>query len=285
MKSNYEEKTYEIYFNNELNKRSKIFFPPGQVQEGMLGFDSSAFSRNRYLWRRLGYPFWFNPDFDGVYLREIADEMEYFLNKTIENIPHMRANILFQYKRPEFISSQSGKEWKHWNRPYYRYDIYKEQHEILENIHNKFLGKVLVIYASPCATDVNFLIKNRKNIINISNFAKAIDLHDHLKNTYIEHGTYSIACSEPKKIDNINIISMLDEIERNSINEHFSNSENIISFSSKIEQSCKENKYISNPFNTLLEDINELKEHKLLYSFLLMEKFRSITNTQWIIKL
>lgn len=78
---------------------------------------------------------------------------------------------------------------------------------------------------------------------------------------------------------------MLDEIERNSINEHFSNSENIISFSSKIEQSCKENKYISNPFNTLLEDINELKEHKLLYSFLLMEKFRSITNTQWIIKL
>lgn len=50
MKVNFEEKTYESYFNIELSNRSDIFFPPGQSLEGLLGFDSSVLTRDKQLW-------------------------------------------------------------------------------------------------------------------------------------------------------------------------------------------------------------------------------------------
>jgi hypothetical protein len=149
MRSTFEEKTYENYFNSELDRRSEIFFPLGQVQEGSLGFDASAFSNNRQLWRRLGHPFWFFHPFRGAPLQEIADEMEHVLQHEIENVPKMKANVLFQYKKPEYIKQSNGSEWYLWNRSYYRYDIYQEQQELLMHIHRKFKGSILLIYAAP----------------------------------------------------------------------------------------------------------------------------------------
>ena len=128
----FEEKTYENYFNAELDRRSRIFFPPGQVQEGLLGFDSSADSRNRFLWRRLGYPFWFFPHFSGVKLREVAIDLERWLNMVIDDIPQIRANLIFQYKKPEFMITANSKEWQYWNEPYYRYNLYQIQKHLKE---------------------------------------------------------------------------------------------------------------------------------------------------------
>ncbi|EPL3991176.1 hypothetical protein M2010_002181 [Providencia stuartii] len=59
MDARYEEKTFESYFNNELDRKTSIYFPLGQVQEGILGLDSVARSNSRRLWKTLGYPFWF----------------------------------------------------------------------------------------------------------------------------------------------------------------------------------------------------------------------------------
>lgn len=98
MRSEFEEKTYESYFNSELDKFTNIYFPLGQVQEGSLGFDSSAYSKNRKLWRNLGSPFFWQPRFKGYELREIADEMERSLGIHINNLPKIKINILFQYK-------------------------------------------------------------------------------------------------------------------------------------------------------------------------------------------
>lgn len=138
MRARFEEKTYENYFNSELARQTDIYFPLGQVQEGSLGFDSSALSSNRRLWRRLGHPFWFYPSFEGLALQEIANEMEHFLGVTLDNIPSIKTNLLFQYKKPTFIKSPLGREWSYWNVPYYRYDIYKEQHDLLMHIDNLF---------------------------------------------------------------------------------------------------------------------------------------------------
>ena len=63
MRVNYEEKTFESYFNNELDSRTSVYFPFGQVQEGSIGADSAAFSKNRRLWWRLGHPFIFSLPF------------------------------------------------------------------------------------------------------------------------------------------------------------------------------------------------------------------------------
>src|SRR5258705_611300 len=134
MTANFEEKSYEQFFNSELDSKTSVYFPLGQVQEGFLGFDVNAMSRNRRLWRLLGHPFWFFPDFPGVQLREIADEMERFLRVHINELPRMKTNLLFQYKRPEYIKSALGTEWKHWKNPYYRYDIYMPQQNLLSHI-------------------------------------------------------------------------------------------------------------------------------------------------------
>src|SRR5690554_2812919 len=111
MKVDFEEKTYESYFNNELDSKSSVYFPPGQVLEGLLGFDAASNSKNRQLWRTLGYPFWLFPHFSGVNLLDIARELEQELERFINKIPNIKTNILLQYKRPEYITTANGKEW------------------------------------------------------------------------------------------------------------------------------------------------------------------------------
>ncbi len=286
MRTGFEEKTYENYFNAELDKRSSVFFPPGQVQEGLLGFDSSADSRNRLLWRRLGYPFWFFPHFSGIELREIADDLENWLNEVINDIPQIRANLIFQYKKPEFMLTGNSKEWNHWNEPYYRYDIYQHQQSILNRIDNKFGDKVLVVYASPQARNITELVrlKTSNNIINSSNFKKASDLNGHRRNTYISSGTFSIACSEPEKIDNLNLLQQLDLIGNNS-KQDLSNRQLILSFSKDIRNIISEDSYYGEPFNELLDDTYSFEKFELLESFRVMSIFKQITSLQWISKL
>jgi hypothetical protein len=202
MRATFEEKTYENYFNSELARQTDIYFPLGQVQEGNLGFDSSALSSNIRLWRRLGHPFWFFPPYAGIDLREIADEMEHFLGMTLDNIPSIKTNLLFQYKKPTFITIALGSEWKHWNQPYYRYDIYKEQQDLLMHIDNKFRTEVFIVYASPALHDINDLVTAHlsRQIINISNFRKASELNTHHRNTYIQSGTFSIPVVSQKRL-------------------------------------------------------------------------------------
>jgi hypothetical protein len=49
MKATFEEKTYESYFNSELARRSSIYYPIGQAQKRLLGFDSPAYTYDTYL--------------------------------------------------------------------------------------------------------------------------------------------------------------------------------------------------------------------------------------------
>lgn len=283
MKVNFEEKTYENYFNTELDGKTDIYFPLGQVQEGNLGFDSCAFSQNRNLWKYFGHPFMFYP---GIELREIANEMERFLKIAIEGIPIMKSNLLFQYKKPKYITKLSGKEWLHWNQPYFRYDIYQKQQELLMQIHNTLGTKVLIIYASPAIKDVNELVKVKlkKELIENSNFRKVSELNTHHRNTYINSGTHSIACSEPEQFVNFDLIESLNNyIEPNE--KEKSNADFIINFSNRIDSIITENEYFSESYILLKESIEGYKQKKILYSFLKMKIFKELTGTQWLIKI
>jgi len=285
MRAKFEEKTYENYFNSELARQTDIYFPLGQVQEGSLGFDSSALTTNRRLWRRLGHPFWFYPSFAGLELREIADEMEHFLGVTLDNIPNIKTNLLFQYKKPTFITIPLGREWTHWNEPYYRYDIYKEQQDLLMHIDNQFGTKVFIVYASPALHDVNELVTAHldRKIINISNFRKASELNIHHRNTYIQSGTFSIACSEPEKIENFDLIRTIENINNNKVDE--TNRAAIINFKNQIVAVMSENKYYSNSFKKLNEQYSKIKKFELFYSHLVLSNFRQLTGTQWLVKI
>jgi hypothetical protein len=288
VKVSFEEKTYENYFNAELDRVSSIFFPLGQVQEGNLGFDSSAFSSSRRLWRRLGFPFWFFPPFDGVSLRAIADEMERFLGIAINDMPSMKANILFQYKKPEFITMSSGSEWTHWNEPYFRYNVYKEQHDLLTQIETRFSSKILVLYASPAAQDINELVtlKIGRQIIVNSNFTKSSDLDGHHRNTYIKAGTHSIACSKPKKLDNLDLLNELETIgNNNETNNSENNRQFLINFRKQIVGLVYENGYYGESFRKLNSEIGQIESYEIFQSFVVMSNFRFLTGVQWLVKL
>jgi hypothetical protein len=287
MRATFEEKTYENYFTTELSRLTDIYFPLGQVQEGSLGFDSSAFSFNRRLWRRLGHPFWFFLPFAGLEFREIADEMEHFLGVTLDNIPRMKANLLFQYKKPEYIAIALGREWVYWKEPYYRYDIYKEQQALLMHIQQQFGKRIFIVYASPALHDVNDLVSAYLNrqIINVSNFRKAAELNGHHRNTYTKAGRHSIAYSEPEMYENFDLIRTLEDIDQENINDKYNNRDFIVNFRKQLASIMSENQYYSASFIKLNEQFKKIEKYELFYSHLVLNTFKTLTGTQWLVKL
>ena len=289
MDARYEEKTFESYFNTELDRKSSLYFPLGQVQEGVLGVDSVAHSRSWRLWRKLGYPFWLSPPFTGVELQHIAEEMERHLGVEVKNIPAMKVNALFQYKRPQYITMASGAEWHLWHRKYFRYDLYVEQHALLSHIEATFGSDAIVLYAAPAVEDVSDLVRLKKKnaIIANTNFRRASELNGHHRNTYIKAGTYSQACSEPQRLDNFHLIELFEGIESPTQRE---NAQFLVEFAKRISGSMSEAKnigYLGTAFADRISEFQnlELERFKLFFAMLTMSAFREITGTQWLVPL
>lgn len=282
MRIRYEEKTFESYFNVELADSSDVYFPLGQVQEGSIGADAVALTKNRRLWRLLGHPYWFHPNYRGLPFRDIAEEMERFLGKEIANIPEIRTNIFFQYKRSECLVSSQASEWAHWMCPYFRYDIYPEQQALLEHLNSKFQQSVLILYAAPALQDVNELVDyhcNRK-IISNTNFRPAADLAGHARNTFTNAGTHSWACSEPVRHEYFDLLGNLRE--QRSFNQ--TNSESIVSLSKGVGEVLLDSP-LAKAFSTLVEryDISQFeRQTPLLNAHIVMKAFRELTGIQWV---
>lgn len=280
----YEEKTFENYFNSELDRRSKVYFPFGQVQEGGIGADAACFSRSRWLWWRLGYPYFIHMPFQGASLREIADEMERYIHTDIRNIPSIKSNLLFQYKRPEFITSKRGSEWAHWGQRYFRYDIYQEQQALLAHIETKFGSKVLVLYASPALEDINDLVssKIRGDLIENTNFRQASELTGHHRNTYVKAGTHSYACSDPEIIESFDLLAFLD---RQRPLEDRATDKLVLSIADGVRQAVSESASYSKAYKALMQPYVEagMEEYPLFFSILSMIVVREITGIQWVL--
>ncbi len=140
----------------------------------------------------------------------------------------------------------------------------------------------LILYAAPTVIDINDLVnqKKRNKVIENSNFKKSSDLSGHERNTYIEAGTYSIACSEPKEIENINLLKFL---EISDVSHNLNNNQFIIETRNRIETHMLENETYNESFIFLREKYNSLSEYKKLYSFIIMKIFRDLTGVQWLI--
>ena len=276
MKIFFEEKTYESYFNNELDNKSSVYFPPGQVLEGLLGFDSAASSNNKSLWRDIGFPLTRKLR-SGVNLMDIAEELEINLEKSLNNIASIKTNLLFQYKRPDYFTSNKAREWNHWRQEYYRYDIYPHQQGLLYKIAKSFGEHALVLYAAPAINNLTELVnlKKKKKIIESSNFRKALELNGHRRNTYIKLGTFSIACSEPEKLERIDLLSELENSEAN----HQLTNNDFIAFSSQKVREVMRN---SIPFQILLAEHAELKKCSNIYNLITIKIFSEVTGVQWV---
>jgi hypothetical protein len=284
MQPRYEEKTFESYFNTELDHRANVYFPFGQVQEGGIGADAASYSRNRWLWRRLGHRYFLHPPFKGVDLRDIAEEMEIYICHEIKNIPSLKANLLFQYKRPHLITNKRGSEWHHWNQKYFKYDIDQYQQTLLAHLDSKFGNQALVLYASPALEDVNDLVgaKIRGKIIENTNFRKAAELTGHQRNTYIKAGTHSIACSEPERHETFDLLDTLRKMEGIQSEKK---SDWILNFSEEVRLAATKNSFLGAAYEKLLDPIIKAcnGQYPLFFAISIMRVFREVYGTQWVL--
>ncbi len=160
--------------------------------------------------------------------------------------------------------------------------------ELLMHIHTTFGSKVFVVYASPAINDINELVAIHldRKLFEHSNFKKASELNGHGRNTYIKAGTFSIACSNPKKIEDFDLIKELEQLTETDVQENNENNRQFIKgFSKKIISLTNENKYFSTSFQKLNETISKVDEYELFHSFLVMRNFRQLTGAQWLIKI
>lgn len=272
MNAEFEEKTYEIYFNIELAKQYPIFFPPGQVCEGQLGFDAAFYIASATFH---SYP-----------LRG-----KNYLNKLpcqIQNLPkQMKANCFFQYKRPIFLTNSKAKEWMYWRRPYFRYKICNRQQKLLENIKAK-LNNSLVLYASPATVSMDelFCFYENSKIIDNSNFTAVEWLSNHHVNTYIRSGNFSIACSEMEEIRSLNLHQQFSYFEQ-----YVDTYENIRKVAHVISDIMTVNELYGYSFNGMIDNydlylaryLNEghFFDDGIMRDFYIMSVFKVLTGIQW----
>lgn len=106
----FEERSFEAYFNQEMRVIETNFWVPGQVLEGKLGFDVAAFTddihlRSLFQWREL----------KGILLNEPEFEIV-----TDRLLPRFRCNFFIQHKRPGYYSAgNKTKKWKSWGKKFF----------------------------------------------------------------------------------------------------------------------------------------------------------------------
>jgi len=285
MQAEFNEKAYENYFNDELNRYASFYYPIGQVEEGKLGFDCYAYiDEYKELWSILNKPF-----SDGVEFRKIANKMEENISNMVNDFRYeLKLNLLFQYKRPEYLISNKYKEWKNWRKPCFRYIIQHKQQHLLMKINKYFGDNVLIIYAAPAfyTNKELFIAKNEEQIIFLSNFCEASTLDGHAKNTYVKEGTHSIACSKPKTIANFDLKNAIDSKSYTEITMddklRKKNKDFIIKFGKGFFSVIKENRYFSQ-LSTHLLQYQYLAKYELLYSHIVLNEIRKSTGLQWLI--
>lgn len=182
MYSQFYEKPYETAFNIELGK---TVISTSQLAEKTLGYDAYANPRsNHRIWRILGA----KPI--GVVLTEKHWLNAGLVRPMLDPFPYS-TSLLLQYKRPEYLNSRRSKQWRLWQRPYYRFKITPHQQNILHSLEQILRGRVLVRYAAPCFhTWVDFIshIKNG-SFIDHSGFVAPSKLQTHDWWTYTSPGT------------------------------------------------------------------------------------------------
>jgi hypothetical protein len=147
MNCEFEEKQFEQHLNFELLGRRNLLYVPGQVLENTLGFDAALFTRNIHFWRlfELGYlrrvPHLTGLRIDNGWWRNLDQEIDMF--------PDFKCNVFIQHKRPTYLTTAHSKEWSHWKKEYYRYDLTPHQQLALEQLEDKIGNKGIVVYASP----------------------------------------------------------------------------------------------------------------------------------------
>lgn len=215
MRSEFEEKTYEQYLNDEL-VHSKQMFSPGQFLENLVGFDLALLTKNHdflQLFPQM-FPFWKGKF---IYPKGIFLKTDWWkeLEKKIEYFPKFKLNCFVQVKRPEKMHSKSAAEYSSWNQPYFRFDTFASQQQALTSLAQRTSGNAIVVYACPAfhAYKTLFEARHSKKLVRESNFCEVQKLDGHSRYSFVSPGNKGMAHSEPTPIESRSFEQMLDSFE------------------------------------------------------------------------
>jgi hypothetical protein len=162
----FEEKHYEILANIELagNNGSANIFPPGQVLEGILGFDVASDPRNPAIWKKLGIK---KPK--GLQLRSSFYPSRY-KRKLDPKLPSFLVSLIIQYKRPEYMTRiPKAVRGQGLSAPCYKFRVSEGQHKTLMSLESMVQPDALVRYAAPAFWMISELYSHQHHLKVIKN--------------------------------------------------------------------------------------------------------------------
>ena len=149
-KAGFEEKTFEGAANLELARDRGRVFTPGQVEEGILGYDAAALPSptvagllNRVAGITTGPGVWLTPNW---WLRCPHAPPPSF-------VPSRFASLLLQYKRPNLHFSPTDELFAAHGGAYFRFAFRAGQHKTLVRLDEALNDEAIVRYAAPCTIE------------------------------------------------------------------------------------------------------------------------------------
>lgn len=138
----FEEKEYEIAAAAELGRSGQVF-GAGQVVESILGYDATAApARDARIWGILSVP---RPP--GV--RLVPTHWQPGQAPAASFLPSTLVSLVIQYKRSDYLYGATARQWRLWNRPYFRFARTQRQHTILQRLERNLRDDAVVRYAAP----------------------------------------------------------------------------------------------------------------------------------------
>lgn len=282
MKCEFEEKQYEQALNFELLQGHNALYVPGQVLEGQIGFDSAVFTSHAAFWSYF-YNIVVLPNSlpKGTKIRrEWWDTLE----ENIEYFPDIKLNLFIQHKRPEFISSSNGKEWKFWEKGYYRYHLTPHQQLALAQLEVNVQKNALVVYASPAFFRLNELWETSENnelVVN-SNFCNPSNLVGHNSYSYSEAGSKGIAHSDPMPVESINLTYWLSELQV-AEKPGGSTRKTLIQLGNAMNEAAVNTEYLRTNYNNIYKDMAADSPSEFVTAVARLAAFLFVTNLSWYI--
>jgi hypothetical protein len=196
----FEEKELENALNAQLTGGTGLFWTPGQVLESIVGFDSALMVTDLSFWASVG----FGPTPAGLVV--IPEWWRHWPIHVVERRfrrrtpPPFRLNLFLQYKRPQHLTR--GKEWKHWQSSYFRFDLTPHQQRGLEACASSLGTQGHVAYGSPAffrRADL-FTFQEQRALAANTHFVPALKLANHARYTYVSANSAGKGHSDPVSI-------------------------------------------------------------------------------------
>jgi len=285
MHAEFEEKTYEQHLTSELVHSRRLFFPPGQVLENIVGFDVALRTSNHTFWKHFPhmYPWWRQMFFmhsTGTHLRhEWWQELEH----EIEHFPKFKFNCFIQAKRPNRMTRSNAPEYSSWKKPYFRYDTFRSQQQALESLAQKTSGKAIVVYACPAfhTYDELWIAIKTGQLVKQSNFCEIEKLNGHSRYSFTSSGNVGIAHSEPTPIESKSFDQTLEELHNQKPRQ--SNSAFLAETAEMVGIASEQLGELRETYMSLSETLFKEADSKLARSLAKIYAFQFVCNVQLLI--